>query len=217
MAYNLPDGSKLSIAATLAAAVNTTALSNAAEAVAAVAAGAALAAGDIVVVNAPGWLKLDRRVARIKNFNAGAVTLEGIDTSNTDKFPAGSGVGSLQKVLTWQQIPQVTAFESSGGDQNFATVEFLDDDQQRQVPTTKSPQTLSITAADDPTSPHGDVLSAADEARAIRPLQLALPSGPKIFYNGYVSYNATPTLTKGNIMTTKASLALVSRPTRYQT
>lgn len=215
MGFKLPDGAKLSLAATLGPVVPTTAVSNAAEAIAQVSGTADIDVGDIVIIGASGWLKLDQRVARVKAFAAGAVTLEDIDTSNVELFPAGAGIGNLQKVLTWQQIPQVTAFDSSGGDQNFANVEFLDDDQQRQIPTTKSPQSISITAADDPTSPHGAVLEAADAIRAIRPLQLALPGGSKIYYNGYVSYNPTPVLSKGNVMTTKASLALVSRPTRY--
>ncbi|MFS2112732.1 phage tail protein [Herbaspirillum frisingense] len=216
MGFKLPDGAKLFVAATLDVVVATTAVSNAAEAVAQVGGSADIDVGDIVIVSSPGWLKLNQRVARVKAFAAGAVTLEGINTSDIEQFPAGDGVGSLQKVLTWQRIPQVSSFDSSGGDQNFVTVEFLDDDQQHQVPTTKSPQTISITAADDPTSLHSAVLEAADAIGAIRPLRLALKGGSEIYYNGYVSYNPTPVLSKGNVMTTKASLALVSRPTRYE-
>lgn len=213
--YTLPDGSQVSMAATLDAAIAMTAISNASEAVATVDSAADLAAGDFVIVNSS-WLKLSGRVARVKIFNAGAVTLEGIDTSDAEQFPTGTGAGNIQKVETWEVIPQITNFESSGGDQNFANVEFLDDDQQRQIPTTKSPQTISITLADDPTAPHNAVLEKADNTRAIRPLRLALPNGAKVLYNGYTSYNSTPTLSKGNIMTTKASWALVARPTRYQ-
>ncbi|KAF1043061.1 MAG: hypothetical protein GAK35_02381 [Herbaspirillum frisingense] len=214
--YTLPDGSQVSLAATLDDAIPTSAVSNAVEAVATVPASSDLAAGDIVVVESA-WLKLGKVIARVKDYSGTSVTLEGIDTTDTQQFPTGGGAGSLQKVLTWAVLPQITAFDSAGGDQNFATVEFLDDDQQRQIPTTKSPQTVSVTMADDPTAPHNAVLKKADARHAIRPLRLALPNGSKIFYNGYVSYNATPTLTKGNIMTTKASLGLVSRPTRYET
>ncbi|MDR6394630.1 phage tail protein [Herbaspirillum seropedicae] len=202
--------------ASLDSKIPVTAVSNAAEAVCTIAASEDIAAGDYVIVDSA-WLKLSGTVARVKSYAGTSLTLEGVDTTDTQQFPAGSGGGSIQKVESWVVIPQITAFESSGGEQNFANVEFLDDDQQRQIPTSKSAQTVSITIADDPAAQHNAVLKKADASRAIRPLLLALPNGSKILYNGYVSFNPTPTLTKGNIMTVKASVALVARPTRYET
>lgn len=202
--------------ASLDSKIPVSAVSNAAEAVCTVDASQDLATGDYVVIDSD-WLKLSGTVARVKSYAGTSVTLEGIDTTDTQQFPVGAGAGSLQKVESWQIIPQITAFESSGGEQNFANVEFLDDDQQRQIPTSKSAQTIAITIADDPAAAHNAVLKKADASRAIRPLLLAMPNGSKILYNGYVSFNPTPTLTKGNIMTVKASFALVARPTRYET
>ena len=36
-----------------------------------------------------------------------------------------------------------------------------------------------------------------------------------ILYNGYVSFNETPTMTKGEIMTVSATISLMTRPVRY--
>jgi len=214
MSYGLPDGAIVSIASEYDDTVAMSALSNAANAIATVPADSGLAANDIVVIGS-GWLKADRRVARLSAVAAAAATLALIDTSDLKRFPAGSGVGTLQKITAWTQISQITAFETSGGDQNFANVEFLDDDEQRQLPTSKSPTSLAITIADDPEKPHNAILAKADEDRIPRVIRLDLPSGAVLYYNGFVSFNSSPQLTKGNIMTVKATVALVSRFTRY--
>jgi len=214
MSYGLPDGAIVSIASEYDDTVAMSALSNAANAIATVPADSGLAANDIVVIGS-GWLKADRRVARLSAVAAAAATLALIDTSDLKRFPASSGVGTLQKITAWTQISQITAFETSGGDQNFANVEFLDDDEQRQLPTSKSPTSLAITIADDPEKPHNAILAKADEDRIPRVIRLDLPSGAVLYYNGFVSFNSSPQLTKGNIMTVKATVALVSRFTRY--
>ena len=106
MGYKLPNGGTFQHAATYAAALAFTAISNATEAVATVA-DADLEVGDIVLVES-GWSTLNGRVVRVKAATAVSITLEDIDTSDTQSFPAGSGGGTLKKIETWVQIPQVT-------------------------------------------------------------------------------------------------------------
>ncbi|MFJ9451508.1 phage tail protein [Herbaspirillum sp. NPDC101397] len=214
MSYALPDGSKVSIASLYDAIVAMSAVSNAEEAIATVPAVNDFAAADIVVVTS-GWLDLDQRVARLKAVNAGAITLEEIDTTDLKDFPAGAGAGTMQRVSEWTPIPQVVSFEVSGGDQNYANIEFLDDKKQRQLPTSKSPTTLAISIADDPTKPHNKVLAKADKARLPRIIRLELPNGSNLYYNGIVSFNSSPSLAKGSVMATKASQALSAEFTRY--
>jgi hypothetical protein len=216
MSYALPDGSKVSIASLYDDAVTMSAISNAEEAIATVPAVNDFAIADIVVITS-GWLDADQRVARLKAINAGAATLESIDTSDLKEFPAGAGAGAgtMQRISEWTPIPQVVSFEVSGGDQNYANIEFLDDKKQRQLPTSKSPTTLAISIADDPTKPHNKVLAKADKVRLPRVIRLELPNGSTLYYNGIVSFNASPSLAKGSVMATKASQALSAEFTRY--
>ena len=118
-------------------------------------------------------------------------------------------------MTSFTEISQITELNSTGGDQQFLTYGFLADDDDRQMPTTKNPITLSITVADDPSKPYVDVCEAADDDKQPRVLRLNLPGGSSIVYNGYVSITSTPTMSRNNLMTRVISVALTGRPSRY--
>lgn len=210
MSAILPNGSILEIASTYSTAKLVTAIP-------AVASSAAhgLAEGDVVVVNS-GWTRLNDKVARVADPDSGTFELEGIDTTRTTVYTAGSGVGSVRAATGWTQISQITDNGSSGGEQQFATFGFLEESDDRQLPTTKSPISMSITVADDPDLPYVAAVEAADDDREPRVLRLTLPNGSVIYYHAYVSITATPTLTRNSVMARTITLSLASRPTRYK-
>lgn len=121
----------------------------------------------------------------------------------------------MREITGFAQISQVLELSTSGGEQQFATYSFLENDYDSQIPTTLSAQSVSISIADDPTLPGYQALKAASDAKAVRALKMVLPSGSVLLYNGYVSFNETPTMTKGNVMACKATFSLLSRPVRY--
>jgi hypothetical protein len=214
MSFNLPNGAIMEIAAVLNPLVPATALSNANPAVVS-AAGHNLVTGDVVVVHS-GWARLNERVARISAVQAGSFALENVDTSKTAIYTPGSGAGSVRSVSAWAQISQITEVATTGGEQQFATFGFLEEDDDRQLPTTKSATSMTVTVADDPSLAYVAVCEGADEAKEARVVRLTLPNGAVIYYHAYVSISATPTLSRNNIMTRVVTLSLASRPTRYQ-
>lgn len=214
MSAILPNGSIMEIAATFSALKPVTAISNANPAVA-TAAAHGMADGDIAVVTS-GWTRLNDKVIRVAESDAGTFEMEGVDTTKATVYTAGSGAGSVRAVSGWAQISQITDSTSSGGDQQFTTFGFLEESDDRQLPTTKSPISMSVTVADDPDLPYVAVVEAADEDREPRVVRLTLPNGSVIYYNAYVSITSTPTLSRNNIMTRVITLSLASRPTRYQ-
>lgn len=209
MAVSLPDGTIYSIATKMDAPVAVSALSNAVEAVY-TASGGSLAAGDVVVVQS-GWSKLNDRVAKIGAANK----LANIDTSDTELYPAGSGGGSLIKASDFVQISQVLSSETSGGEQQFTTYSFLEDDFERQIPTRNSPVTLTLNIADDPTLAGYKAIEKAAESRKAYVIKARLPKGSEIYYYAYISLNQTPSMTKSEVMAVTSTVSLVSRPTRY--
>lgn len=213
MGFKLPNGSTFEVASAYGSAVTITALSNANPAVA-TAAGHTLENGDVVLITS-GWPKLNGRLARVASVAAGTFALEGIDTTDTAKYPAGSGIGSAKPVSTWAQIPQITDVATNGGEQQFATFGFLEEDDDRQLPTTKSPSSMTLTVADDPALAYVSVVEAADEGREQEAARLNLPGGSSILYGVYLSITQTPTLSRNNIMTRAITLSLAGRPTRY--
>lgn len=213
MGYKIPNGGTFQHAATYATALAFATITNATEAVATVA-GGTLATGDIVLLSS-GWSKLDNKVVRVKAATATAITLESIDTTDTQIFPAGSGAGSMKKVLTWVQIPQVTDLAFSGGEQNYLDVVFLENDQGKQIPTDKSAASMVLTIADDPAQPFNGVLMKADAGKQVEAARLNLPGNDTLLYGAYTSFSKQPAVSRNNLLTRTVNLALQSEPTRY--
>lgn len=215
MAFRLPNGSTFDFAATYSAPVTITAITNASPAVA-TATGHTFVEGDIVVVTS-GWVKLTGRAFRVGTVVTGdTFALEGVDTTSTQRYPVGTSAGSAKKVATWVNIPQITEVASSGGEQQFYQFGFLEEDEDRQIPTTKSPSTLTLTVADDPDQPFVPVVEAADELKEERVQRLNLVNGDIVLYNSIASISNTPSLTRNQLMVRTITLAQQGRITRYK-
>lgn len=215
MGYKIPNGGTFQHAATYAAALAFATITNAAEAVATVV-GGTLAAGDIVLLTS-GWSKLDSKVVRVKAATATAITLESIDTTDTQAFPVGGGAGTMRKVLTWVQIPQISDVAFSGGEQNYLDVVFLEDDQGKQIPTDKSAASMVLTLADDPIQDFNKVLMKADAGKQVEAARLNLPGNDTLLYGAYTSFSKQPAVSRNNLLTRTVNLALQGEPTRYLT
>lgn len=212
MAVSLPNGATISLATAYASALTVTAASNASAAILTVT--NTLAIGDFVEFTS-GWSRANGRIFRLSAASGSAVTLEGFDTSSTTLFPAGSGTGTIRKVNTWTQITQVLEMTSSGGDPQYLTYSFLEQDFDTQIPTTTSAQTVSFTIADDPTLAGYIAIKAVALTRAATALKASMPQGGVILYNGVFAFDETPSMTKGQLMGCKGGIALQNRPVRY--
>ena len=210
--FPLPNGAVLEIASVLAAAVAFTALTNAAPPVAS-AAGHTIKNGDVLVVSS-GWSLINDRAVRAASVAADKFSLAGLNTTNADKYTAGAGLGSVIPVTNWAQISKVTAFTSSGGEQQYLTVGYLEDDDDRQFPTNRNPITLSITVEDQPAAAYVGLVEAYGDSKELTVVRLKLPNGDQILYPGYVSITTTPTMERNNLMTRTISIALSGRPVR---
>ncbi|MEW5543514.1 phage tail protein [Pseudomonas soli] len=209
----LPNGSVLEIASTLGTAVPFTALTNAKPPVAS-AAGHSIDADDILLISS-GWALINDRTAKAANVTTDAFSLAGLDTTNTDRYTAGAGVGSVVSVSGWTQISKVTGFTVSGGEQQFLTVGYLENDDDLQFPTNRNPISVSVTVEDQPTALYVPVVEGYDDSKELTVIRLKLPGGGQILMSGYVSITSTPTMERNQLMTRTISVGLSGRPTRY--
>jgi hypothetical protein len=213
MAVQLPNGVLFSLATSYGSNLVVTAATNAAPPV--ITSNAhGLVNGDIIECNL-GWQKLAGRVFRVSGVTANTFNLEGEDSTVLLDYPAGTGTGTVRKITGFTQITQVTDLSTSGGEPNYATYEFLENDFESQIPTGSTAQSIELTIGDDPSLPGYLALKAASNSRAIRALRAAYPGGSTAYYNGYAFLNETPTLSKGNINVVNASFSLLGRPVRY--
>lgn len=209
----LPNGSVLEIASTLGTAVPFTALTNAKPPVAS-AAGHTIDADDILLISS-GWALINDRTAKAANVTTDAFSLAGLDTTNTDRYTAGAGVGSVVPVSGWTQISKVTGFTVSGGEQQFLTVGYLENDDDLQFPTNRNPISVSVTVEDQPTALYVPVVEGYDDSKELTVIRLKLPGGGQILMPGYVSITSTPTMERNQLMTRTISVGQSGRPTRY--
>lgn len=213
MAVKLPNGSTVYVATGLAAAKAFTAASNAAVCQI-TCANHGLANGDYVVLES-GWARLNQSVFLVEGVDSGSFKLKDTDTSNTKAFPANQGRGSFRKVNGWKLIRQIAEFEASGGEQQFADANFLEDLTQRQIPTEKSARVLTIRVGYDPDMKEDlKALETAAVSQEDCPLRLNLISGGQILYNGYPSYDGALKIVRGEMMTATFTLALSGEPVR---
>lgn len=213
MSISLPNGATLKLATVYGSAIAVTAASNA-NPVVLTAAAHGLANGDLVEVSS-GWSRINNRIFRVSLSASGTFALEGLDTSNTTTYTPGGGAGSVRKITTLTQITQILETTSSGGEMGFTEVSLLENDFSTQLPTQASAQSIAISIADDPSLPGFIAVKAAAETRSPRALVVTLPNNSVILYNGIVSLDETPSLTKNSVMAVKSTFSLQGRPVRY--
>ena len=214
MSKTLATRIKFSIAKTYGASVSMTAISNAAEAVATLGAGHSVIVGDWLELTS-GWGLLNGKILRVKTVVTNDITLEGMNTTSTAKFPAGTGTGSIRRITAWDQLSQIKNVSTSGGDQQFADGTDLDNDVEVKIPTIKSARTMTLEFFDDPTlSWYATVLAASD---AIVPTGVLIqpPNGSKIANNAYWGLMKEPNVQKNEVLTSSIALTFTAESSRY--
>ena len=209
-------GSTFSIASTYGSTKSMTAITNATEAVATLEASHGIAPGDYFEVTS-GWDLLNNRLVRAKSVATNDVTLEGIDTTDTSRYPTGTGTGSIREVTAWSQITQVASdIATSGGEQNYADVTTIADSIKKQIPTDRNPVVVTLPVFDDPSLAwYAKVVTASDSSKAYA-LLAAYSNGSKMVANAYWSLQKVPTIQDGTLRS-QISLTFAAEPTRYST
>lgn len=216
MAITLATGTALSIASTYGAATNMTAISNAAEAVATLAAAHGVIVGDFLEVTS-GWDLLNSRIVRVKTVATNDITFEGINTVNVSNYPAGTGTGTIRRITAFTNIQQVQSFDTSGGELNFADITTIVDRTQKQVPTTRSPQQLSLTVFDDAALAGQIAVQAASDSSTPAAFRIVFPNGSRMVINGYWSIASAPSVAVNAPLTNTIGFSALALATRYAT
>lgn len=172
--------------------------------------------GSVAVIESV-WTALNETVARTANSTATDFDLEGVDTTNTSKYPAGEGAGSVQVVSSWDSLSQIRGVEMAGGDQQFFQYQYVEDasGRQRQKPTFKNAISYTFTMDYDPSLSWYQTLIDLDEAREAAVLRQTLPNGAVILSYGHVGFNKVPTATINENIVVMATLSLLADPIRY--
>lgn len=210
---HLPNGAQIFVEVTRETAKNATAITNGKEPVLTIA-NSDYDAGDYLIVEESGWAKLANRVVRVKSVVSDAVTIEGVDTTDLNQFPAGS-TAKVAKLLTWIEIPCVQDLAQEGGEQQYYTYQCLADDQEQQLPTFKSATSLTYNFADEFDNAIYPILQAADESGKVTALRMFVPKAKEMrCWSGVLSFNDIPNTVVNEMETVSLSVSLKGKFTR---
>ena len=211
---SVPTGTIFSLATVFAAAKAVSAISNAVEAsVSCTAHGYQV--GDIVQLYS-GWGRLNRRAAKVKSVTTDAFVAEGINTTNTEFYPSGSGGGTVRKIITFQQINKILNPSNSGGEAKNITVKFLESDVEENINDgfTAITETFDIDADEFGQASYAALVNLS-EVQTDTVLKKTLKSGSTIYTPCRVAFNENVKLADGSIMTNTVSINGNGRLTRY--
>lgn len=210
---HLPNGAQIFIENTRAQAVSATNVSNAEKPEFTVASGGTdFKKGDYIIVTASSWGKLLDRVLRVTAAEETKVTVEGIDTTDTNVFPAGAVTASFAKINGWTEIPCVRDLGQDGGEQQYYNYQCLSDDQEQQLPTYKSAVSLTYTFAHEYDNPIYPLLRKADESGDVKALRMYVPKAKEMrLWAGVLSFNEIPQTAVNEMETVSLSVSLKGR------
>ena len=187
-------------------------ISNANPAIAALGATTGLVSNDEVSITSS-WDRLNDRVTRITLAGSDA-TLLGVNTVDTNKFPAGTGaVASSVREITWTAIGQIREWTSAGGDAEFEDITTIADFIRKQIPTQRSAITFDLGIFWDPKLAWWDTIVNLSESLSQYPFKIVLAGATDTLYgNGYVNLGKVPTIT-GTLLTTRMGFSIASEIT----
>lgn len=213
MAYYFPEGSKFYFSNTLAAAKNITALSNANPAVATSVAHGYVDGDEVLLTS--GWEDATDSVVKVDQLTADTFELEGMNTLDLNFYPAGSGVGTAQKISTWVEIPQVLGISTQGGDARFTTISPLAKRNDINVPTGFNAMSINVTLGHDPANANYQQMVDISRTLSKVAFKMVLSGGAVAYGYGYMSVSESPQLNRNQANQVNAAITLLGRFVSY--
>lgn len=167
-------------------------------------------AGDVLVITDSAWSAVVNKIVRVKTVTSGdnTVTLEELDTSDTNTFPAG-GAGSVAKITGWIEIPCIQELSKDGNEQQYYTYQCLSDEEEQSEPTYKSATTVTYTFAHDYTNAIYPVLRKADKEKIVSGFYMYVPRAKENrYWTGVPSFDDVPSTAVNEMETVTLSIAV---------
>jgi len=214
MAYTFPEGAALYFSSTFAATKTISALTNANPAVA-TSTSHGYADDDIILLDS-GWEDATDSCYMVNQTTTNAFEVLGLNSTDTDFFAAGAGVGTASLVSSWVQIPQVLSISTTGGDPRFTTISPLAKRNSINVPTGFNPTSITLTLGHDASDTNYQSMLSVSRSLTKVAFKLVM-SGSTVLGYGYMSVSEMPSLNVNQANQVTASFALLGRAVSYST
>ena len=213
MAYFFPEGSKFYFSQTFGAAKSVTALTNGNPAVATSTAHAMVDGTEVLFTS--GWEDATDTVYKIDQLTADTFELEGLNATDINFFPAGSGLGDAKVVSTWLEMPQVLGISTQGGDARFTTISPLAKRNDINVPTGFNAMSINVTLGHDPANANYQTMLDISRTLSKVAFKMVLSGGAVAYGYGYLSVSEAPQLNRNQANQVNAAITLLGRFISY--
>lgn len=213
MSYFFPEGSSQQFSQTFASAKTITALTNANPAVATSTAHGYTTGDEILLTS--GWEDATDTVYKVTVIDANSFSIQGLDTSNTSFFPAGTGTGTAQKISGWTTIPQVLTINASGGDARFTDVNPLAKRNGIKIPTGFNATSITLSLAHDASQANYITMQGISRNLSKVAFKQVISGGSVTYGYGYMSVSEFPKLNNNQVNTVDAAITVIGRSMSY--
>lgn len=213
MAYFFPEGSKFYFSRTFQTAKSVTAVTNASPAVATSTAHGFVDGDEVLLTS--GWEDATDTVFRVDQQTVDTFQLLGLNTTDINFYPPGSGLGEARRISTWVEIPQVLNVATNGGDARFTTISPIAKRNDINVPTGFNAMSLNLTLGHDPANLNYQQM--VDVSRTLSPVafKMVLSGGALGYGYGYMSVSEAPQLNRNQANQVAAALTFLGRFISY--
>lgn len=213
MAYYFPEGSKFYFSQTFGAAKTVTAVSNASPASATSVAHGMVDGTEVLFTS--GWEDATDTVFVVDQQTVDTFLLEGLNTTDTNFYPAGSGTGDVKVVSSWVEMPQVLGISTQGGDARFTTISPLSRRNDINVPTGFNAMSISVTLGHDPANANYQTMLDISRTLSKVAFKMVLSGGAVAYGYGYLNVSEAPQLNRNQANQVNASITLLGRFISY--
>ncbi len=213
MAYSTPVGTSYYISQTFASAKTVTAASNA-NPVVCTSAAHGYSDNDELLFNS-GWELASNAVYKADQLTADTVSLLGLNTTNTNNYASGSGTGSLQKVSSWIEIPQILTISPQGGDAQFIDFKPIKLLQGLRLPNGITPMSIGFEIGFDPSLTNWDTLLDISRNTTLVAYKSVKGSGAATYGYGYFVMGEAPVQQSDQVDRVRAAFTALGRTISY--
>ena len=190
MAYFFPQGTKVFYSNTLAAPRTVTAITNASPAVAtSVAHG--LADLDPVLYNGA-WADALDTVFEVDQLTLDTFSFLGLNATDTNVYPTGSGAGTVRRISGWIEIPQILTVTGNGGGIRYGNVDPLGSRQALKQPIGFDAAGLDIKIGYDPTNMVITGMQTLTRVFGKVAIRVLIPGGGRVYGFGNIACGEMP-------------------------
>jgi hypothetical protein len=213
MSYSFAEGSKFYFSSTFAAAKTVTAATNANPAVLTSTAHGYTTADEFLLMS--GWADADNSVFKANVLTTDTLNPLGLNTTSSTLFTPSGGAGTMQKISSWLEIPQVLSVSSSGGDAKFVDVNPLGSRNGIKFPTGFNPMGITLELGHDPNGTN--FAAMLDISRTFTKVAFKqVAGGGAITYGyGYMIVGEAPSIAVGSPNKVSCAINFLGRTISY--